>query len=163
MGNAFLRPFNYGAILDCLHLREPALQFQRIHDDARKPYKGSKKAAGLDIHALENLTIHPDEIGIVRTGLKCRPPKGTYLMLTSRSGFAMSSKCIILGGTIDSDFRGEITVVLLNCSKIDVNIVRGSRIAQLVAQKIVYPRLKEIHRLPETERGSGGFGSTGDF
>lgn len=105
-------------------------------------------------------TIHPGETGIVPLGFKLAVPDGYYAEIRPRSG--LSSKGIIeIMGTIDSDYRGEVGAIIFNGSKEDFRICNGDRICQMMIKKEIKYEISVVDELDETERGNGGFGSTG--
>jgi len=129
------------------------------------PSLQSAGAAGVDLHSCEQLTIEPNRIGVIGTGLKMELPIGYEAQIRSRSGLAASHGLFVLNspGTIDSDYRGEIKVILMNISDRPFDIKIGDRIAQMVINKIEMPRfiLTSEEALSKTVRGANGFGSTG--
>lgn len=122
-------------------------------------------SAGMDLRAWtdEPIILHAGERELVRTGLFAEIPQGYEGQVRSRSGLAIKNGIIVLNapGTIDSDYRGEICVELYNASKFHFLINNGDRIAQLVICPVVQAEIEPVDILDETERGGGGFGSTG--
>lgn len=122
-------------------------------------------SAGADLHAnIQNsITLKPFERALVSTGLKMEIPEGYEVQLRPRSGLAYKQGVTLLNtpGTIDSDYRGEIKVLLINLSKEDVIIEPNDRIAQMVLNKVIQADFKEAKELETSIRGSGGFGHTG--
>jgi dUTP pyrophosphatase len=122
-------------------------------------------SAGLDIRAFieETITLKPFERKLIKTGLFLEIPVGFEGQVRPRSGFALKNGVTVLNtpGTIDADYRGEIGVILINLSEENVEIHSGDRIAQLVFAKVEQADWLEVETLSETERGTGGFGSTG--
>ena len=119
--------------------------------------------AGLDLYASESAKIGPGERRLVPTGLAVAIPEGHAGLVLPRSGLAMQKGVTVLNapGLIDAGYRGELKVLLVNHGDGAVAIARGERIAQLLVQAVMRVRLVETDRLPESERGTGGFGSTG--
>jgi dUTP pyrophosphatase len=119
--------------------------------------------AGLDLRASEAVTLEPGERRLVPTGLAVAIPEGHAGFVLPRSGLAMHRGVTVLNapGLIDSGYRGELKVLLINHGAEAVSIERGERIAQLVVQPVARARLVEGERLPDSARGEGGFGSTG--
>jgi dUTP pyrophosphatase len=119
--------------------------------------------AGLDLRASETVTLGPGERRLVPTGLAVAIPDGHAAFVLPRSGLAMHKGVTVLNapGLIDSGYRGEIKVLLINHGAEAVSIERAERIAQLVIQPVIHARLVEGERLPGSSRGEGGFGSTG--
>ena len=137
------------------------LRFQQLDPRAVLPSRGSSYAAGLDICAIENLTIGPHERAIARTGLAVAIPPGFYGRVAPRSGLAVKLGLDVLAGVIDSDYRGELCCVLYNTSYAEMKLAAGSKICQLIIEKIITPNAAWSEDLDETARGAGGFGSTG--
>jgi dUTP pyrophosphatase len=127
------------------------------------PAYASQGAAGLDIVAAENLILAPGARAPVATGFALAIPHGYEVQVRPRSGLALKHgiTCLNTPGTIDSDYRGEVKVILANLGEAPFEIVRGERIAQLVPAPVLRARFAEVAELDETGRGSGGFGSTG--
>lgn len=152
------------------NLEEPTLIFQRIHPDAQLPQYATVGSAGMDIRAVEAVDLYAGERCVVATGLKVIIPSGWELQVRPRSGLAFKHGVTVLNspGTIDSDYRGEIKVILQNTSKSPYNtfnIAVGDRIAQLVLTRVPRAAIvetdKNIEEIAGSERGSGGLGSTG--
>ncbi|HYI64207.1 MAG TPA: dUTP diphosphatase [Allosphingosinicella sp.] len=125
------------------------------------PAYGSEHAVGLDVVAAESLTLEPGGRHAVATGIAIAIPHGFEVQVRSRSGTAVRNGITCLTGTIDSDYRGELKVVLVNLGAEPFEIVRGERIAQLVPAPVLRAGFAEVVDLDETTRGIGGFGSTG--
>jgi len=125
------------------------------------PAYGSEHAVGLDVVAAEEVTLAPGARHPVRTGIAMAIPHGYEVQVRSRSGMAVRNGITCLTGTIDSDYRGELMVVLVNLGSAPFEIVRGDRIAQLVPAPVLRASFLETDNLDETARGEGGFGSTG--
>jgi len=125
------------------------------------PAYGSDHAVGLDVVAAESLTLAPGARHAVATGIALAIPHGYEVQVRSRSGTAVRNGITCLTGTIDSDYRGELKVVLVNLGAEPFAIVRGERIAQLVPAPVLRAAFAEVDELDETARGTGGFGSTG--
>jgi dUTP diphosphatase len=127
------------------------------------PSYASEHAAGLDVVAAEGLTLAPGARHAVATGFGIAIPHGYEVQVRPRSGLALKHGISVLNtpGTIDSDYRGEVKVILANLGAEPFEIVRGERIAQLVPAPVQRARFEEVADLDETRRGAGGFGSTG--
>ena len=119
--------------------------------------------AGLDLTASEAVTLEPGDRRLVSTGVAIAIPEGHAGLVLPRFGLAMHKGVTVLNapGLIDSGYRGELKVLLINHGAEAVAIERGERIAQLVIQPVAHARLVEVERLPDSARGEGGFGSTG--
>ncbi|MBL7074716.1 dUTP diphosphatase [candidate division KSB1 bacterium] len=133
--------------------------------DVPLPQYMSSGASGMDIFAAveEPLVIEPGQTVAVPTGLVLAIPEGYEGQIRPRSGLALHHNIGLLNapGTIDSDYRGEVKIILTNFGKDDFTIHRGDRIAQLVVQKVVKAELEEVTTIPDSPRGRGGFGHTG--
>ena len=131
------------------------------------PAYQSAGAAGLDLMAAipahARLVIEPGARELVPTGLTMELPQGYEAQVRPRSGLALKSGVTVLNspGTIDSDYRGEIGVILINLGAEPFEITRGARIAQMVIAPVIQAQLIEVSEISETSRGAGGFGSTG--
>ena len=127
------------------------------------PAYATPGAAGMDVAAAENVTLQPGSRHAVATGFAMAVPGGYEIQVRPRSGLALKYGISVPNtpGTIDSDYRGEIKVILINHGGEPFAIARGDRIAQLVVAPVSIARFEEVETLDETSRGSGGFGSTG--
>lgn len=142
--------------------------FKRLHRDAKIPAFATIGSAGCDLHAvfddnLQGLILEPGARILVSAGFAMELEPGTEAQIRSRSGLAMKHGVVVLNapGTIDSDYRGEIGVLLINHGCENVTINAGDRIAQMVFAKVDIPQFEEVQELTDTHRGAGGFGSTG--
>lgn len=134
---------------------------KKRHAEATIPKRGSSGAAGYDLTAAESLVIKPCERKIVPTGLSLTVPPGTYGRIAPRSGLAVKDGIDVLAGVVDRDYTGDVGVVLINHSDVPFNVSVGDRVAQFIIEKIMTPEVEEVAELKTTERGAGGFGSTG--
>src|SRR3954447_15501519 len=127
------------------------------------PARATEHAAGLDVVAAEDVTLGPGQRHAVATGFALAIPHGFEVQVRPRSGLALKHgiTCLNTPGTIDSDYRGEVKVILANLGNEPFEVVRGERIAQLVPAPVVRARFADAETLDETDRGGGGFGSTG--
>ena len=127
------------------------------------PSYATAHAAGMDVVAAESVTLAPGSRHAVATGFAIAIPEGYEVQVRPRSGLALKHgiTCLNSPGTIDADYRGEVKVILANLGEAAFEVVRGERIAQLVPAPVVRARFTEAAQLDETERGGGGFGSTG--
>lgn len=139
------------------------LAFQRLREDAVVPVRAYPGDAGLDLAACERVELGPGERAVVGTGLAVAIPEGYAGFVQPRSGLASRHGISVVNapGLIDSGYRGEIGVLLINHGAEPVTIGRGERIAQLVIQAVARATLLEVPALGESTRGTGGFGSTG--
>ncbi len=131
--------------------------------DLDLPAYATSGAAGMDVLAAESLTLQPGQRHAVATGYALAIPDGYEIQVRPRSGLALKHGITVPNtpGTIDSDYRGELKIILINHGADDFAIARGDRIAQLVLAPVVQARWDEVEELDETTRGEGGFGSTG--
>ena len=127
------------------------------------PDYSSEHAAGLDVTSAEALVLNPGERHAVATGFAIEIPHGYEVQVRPRSGLALKHgiTCLNTPGTIDSDYRGEVKVILSNLGAEPFEVRRGDRVAQLVPAPVLQARFVEVETLAETARGEGGFGSTG--
>ena len=127
------------------------------------PSYATDGAAGLDVVAAEDVTLAPGERHAVATGFSIAIPEGYEVQVRPRSGLALKHgiTCLNTPGTIDSDYRGEVKVILANLGSEPFEVRRGERIAQLVPAPVLKADFREVTELSETSRGAGGFGSTG--
>ena len=132
-------------------------------EDLPPPAYATEGAAGMDVVAAEDLTLAPGARHAVATGFAMAIPVGYEVQVRPRSGLALKHgiTCLNTPGTIDSDYRGEVKVILANLGDAPFEVKRGERIAQLVPAPVQYATLDLVDDLDATARGSGGFGSTG--
>jgi len=138
------------------------IKLKRLDKTLPLPKYQTEGSSGLDLYAREDCVIRPGDFKTIPTGISVEVPYGMEGQVRPRSGLASNSGVGILNspGTIDSDYRGEIKVILFNFSSEDFNVKRGDRIAQLVITSVVQVDLEEVESLEETDRNKGGFGST---
>jgi dUTP pyrophosphatase len=139
------------------------LPVQRLHDGATLPTRAYEGDAGLDLSACERVELGPGERAVVGTGLTVAIPDGHAGFVQPRSGLAARHGITILNtpGLVDSGYRGELKVVLLNTDRSEQFVVEpGMRIAQLVVVPVALPEPREVTELPDSERGEKGFGSS---
>lgn len=137
------------------------LKVKKLSERAQLPKKGSVLAAGFDLCSACDMVVEAGGKAMVPTDLSIAVPSGTYGRVAPRSGLAVKNFIDVGAGVIDEDYRGPVNVVLFNFSKVDFQIKQGDRIAQLVLEKIAQAEVVECENLDATERGEGGFGSTG--
>ncbi len=141
------------------------IQIKKLSTSVSFPKYETPGSSGLDIaaHIEENIIINPGEKSLISTGLFVAIPIGYEIQIRPRSGLAAKKNITVLNtpGTIDADYRGEIKVILINLGKEKFTIESGDRIAQMVVCPVIQAELEEVTELSNTERGSGGFGSTG--
>lgn len=143
--------------------KQPELQVKLIHEDAILPTRGSSEAAGLDLYSVEEATIHPGGFVGIHTGLSIAVPPNHFGAVHPRSGLAFKNQIGIVNapGTIDSDYRGEVIVLLENRSRELYKVNKGDRVAQLLIIPCVSVVPIKVDELSNTERAENGFGSTG--
>ena len=142
------------------------VKVQKLTEGARLPVYGSSQAAGADLCAClgnDTLVIDPHKWAMVPTGIAIALPVGFEAQVRPRSGLAAKKGITVLNspGTVDSDYRGEVRVILINHSDVPFVIKDGDRIAQMVIARHESASFEVVESLDETERGAGGFGSTG--
>ena len=141
------------------------IRVKKIRPSAILPTYGSEEAAGADLYAcIENeLSIAPGQTAFITTGLSMEIPKGYTGLICARSGLACKRGLAPANkvGVIDSDYRGEVKVGLINLSDSEYTVKNGDRIAQMVIAPVIMADVEEVSELDETERAAGGFGSTG--
>ena len=138
---------------------------KKLSKDVSLPKYETEGSSGLDLAANidKQIKISPGKTQIIPTGLAVAIPKNFEIQIRPRSGLAAKNQISVLNtpGTIDADYRGELKVILINLSDKVFVVEKGLRIAQMVLSPVIKAKLKEVTELENTERGSGGFGSTG--
>ena len=131
--------------------------------DLPLPSRQTPQSAGLDLYANVNMVIRKGERALVPTGIRVALPFGYEAQVRPRSGLALKHGVTVLNapGTVDADYRGEVGVILVNLGQEDFAVARGDRIAQMVIAKVEMVEFAEVDVLPDTLRGDGGYGSTG--
>ncbi len=141
------------------------IQVKRLNNGAglAMPSYETAGAAGMDICAAEGVNLRIGRSAMIATGFAFAIPQGHEIQVRPRSGLAAKHGVTVLNspGTIDADYRGEVKVILINLGQEDFAIQRGDRIAQLVVAPVVQAAMTEVEALDNTQRGEGGFGSTG--
>ena len=139
------------------------VKFKKLHESATVPTRATPNSVGFDLCSVVQETIPPGHRALVATGIAVAIPNGWEGQVRPRSGLAAKSGITVLNapGTIDPDYRGEVKVILVNLGQHVFTIHPGERIAQLVFSQYHAPDLVECDSLDDTERGNGGFGSTG--
>ena len=141
----------------------PVLRVRRLDPDVPLPSYAHPGDAGMDLASAEQRTLGPGERAAVATGLAVAVPDGWVGLVHPRSGLSLRDGVTVVNapGTVDSGYRGELKVLLVNLGDRPVEITRGERIAQLVLQRVGLAVIQEVDELDDTQRGAGGFGSTG--
>ena len=139
------------------------IKIKKLNKEAQIPAYQTKEAAGFDLHSIEDAIINPGERKLIGTGLAFEIEFGYEVQIRPRSGLAYKYGITVLNtpGTIDSDYRGEIKILLINHGQESFEIKKGERIAQAVIAPVIQAQIVEVDELNDTERGAGGFGSTG--
>ncbi|NBV64293.1 MAG: dUTP diphosphatase [Planctomycetes bacterium] len=141
------------------------IRFKRIHPGAQMPAYQSAEAAGMDLHACLDapVMLQPGDLARIPLGFIMAIPKGHEGQVRPRSGLAAKFGVTVPNapGTIDSDYRGEAMVALINLGRAAFTVEHGMRIAQLIVAPVLHVQVREVDELDATQRGSGGFGSTG--
>jgi dUTP pyrophosphatase len=135
----------------------------KLLDEECMPYKATEGSVGYDLKARKHVVIPPHEWRVVPAGFKMELPTGYEAQIRPRSGLASKHGITVLNtpGTIDSDYRGEVGVILINHSHKHFVIEKGMRIAQMVIKRVEDTTIQVVEDLTDTNRGAGGFGSTG--
>ena len=138
------------------------LRVKRLSENAVLPVRGSGLAAGYDLASAEDIVVPARGKAIAKTDLAMAIPLGHYGRIAPRSGFSWKKHTDIGAGVIDADYRGNVGVVIFNHSDEDISVSQGDRVAQLIIEQISTPVVEDVEgELDDTQRGEGGFGSTG--
>lgn len=139
------------------------LLIEKIDEKAIIPFYAHKGDAGMDLFSIEEVLISPGEIKLIHTGIKLQLPLNTEAQIRPRSGLALKNGITVLNtpGTIDEPYRGEIGIILINHGKKPFLVEEKMKIAQMVIKPTISVEIEEVRELSNTDRGEGGFGSTG--
>tara|TARA_B100000674_G_scaffold465964_1_gene449456 strand:- start:447 stop:884 length:438 start_codon:yes stop_codon:yes gene_type:complete len=141
------------------------IKIKKLDSEVKIPIYKTEGSSGLDLMAFIDgpITIKPNSSELIPTGISIAIPEDTEIQIRPRSGLAAKSNISVLNtpGTIDSDYRGEIKIILFNHGTNDFVVNSGDRVAQMVLMPVLKANFEEVEILPDTIRGSGGFGSTG--
>jgi len=139
------------------------LRFKKIHPDATLPSYAHASDAGMDVRSVEDVTVPAKGRVLVHTGLVMLLPPMYEAQVRPRSGLALKHGITVLNtpGTIDSGYRGEVGVILANFGDSDFQVKKGDKVAQIVVAPVVQAEIEAASEIDETDRGAGGFGSTG--
>ena len=142
---------------------KPIVSFKRLHQDAKIPTYETDGSSGADVYAVEAVLLNPGDRFLIPLGFSVAIPHWYEIQVRPRSGLAFKKGVTVLNtpGTIDSDYRGEMKVILINHSSDPFQIFPGDRIAQLVLSPVRQAKYLEVEELDGTDRGEGGLGSTG--
>jgi dUTP pyrophosphatase len=143
------------------------ISIKKLTEDAQLPMRAHDSDAGYDLYSSEAVTLQPLERRAVKTGIsfalpELLPDREVYGRVAPRSGLAVNKGLDVLAGVIDASYRGEIAVVLINLSSEEVSLDKGAKIAQLIIERYHAVEWEEVPELPPSERGEGGFGSSGE-
>lgn len=134
---------------------------KKLNEEAKLPEYAHAGDAGMDVFGLEEVTLQPGERAVVPTGIAMAVPEGHVALVWDKSGRALKQGITTMAGVIDSGYRGDVGVMILNTSNETVVIGKHEKVAQILIQPVVSPQLQEVDDLDDTSRGEGGFGSTG--
>ncbi|MCK9467247.1 MAG: dUTP diphosphatase [Candidatus Absconditabacterales bacterium] len=137
------------------------IKFKKLSDSAIIPIQNTPSDAGYDLFSVENYILKKGERKLFKTNIACAVPEGFYARIAPRSGLAYKHGIDVLAGVIDSGYRGDVGVILINFGEDDFAVSKGDKIAQLIIEKCHYVKWSEVENLDETERNEGGFGSSG--
>ncbi len=137
------------------------IRVKSLSGNAKLPSFAHGTDAGADLFSAENLKLEPGKRALVSTGIALEIPEGFAGLIWDKSGIASKSGISTMAGVIDSGYRGEIKVLLVNLSDTEYKIEEGDKIAQILFQKIEHPDFEEVQELSKADRGEKGFGSTG--
>lgn len=137
------------------------LKVKRLYEDAKVPIYAHDGDAGLDFFAHETVLIKPGENKAIKTGIAVEIPEGYVGLVWDKSGLSINHKLKVLGGVIDSGFRGEVIMSLINLSDKEYIMEKGHKVAQMIIQKFESVVVDEVEKLTDTVRGENKFGSTG--
>ena len=136
------------------------MKIKRLTDTAIIPIYSTEGSAGLDLYADETVVLEPVSLNKIKTGVAVQIPDGYVGIIKSRSSLSAQG-LNVTGGVIDSDYRGEIIVLMENMTTTSYGVMKGNRVAQLILLPYLKTNIMEVENLDETERSEGGFGSTG--
>lgn len=137
------------------------MEFKKIHEDAKIPTRATEGSVGYDVCCVDDVQLLPWRTTLVKTGLVLNKlPPNTYLRVAPRSGLALNKSLIVNAGVVDPDYRGEIGVVIL-ASNTEHFLRKGDKIAQFIVESCMTPDVTEVQGVSDTQRGTGGYGSTG--
>ena len=137
------------------------IKISKTDPEVKTPNYANPGDAGMDFYAAESAVIKPNERKTVKTGVKMAIPAGYVGLLWDKSGLASKKGIKTMAGVIDAGYRGEVGIVLHNLGNEDFIVEKNTKIAQMLIQPIHSPEIEEVNVLDDTERGEGGFGSTG--
>ena len=139
----------------------PTIKFKLLSPDSKLPQYAHSDDAGFDIFSVETVVLEPGQRHVFKTGLTSQIPQGWFVSVRDKSGLAAKHGLHTMGGVIDAGYRGEWGVILVNNGQEVVTIEKGDKIAQGIMQQAEQAQIELVEVLEDTERGEGGFGSTG--
>lgn len=137
------------------------IKIVKIDSDVPLPQYANSGDAGLDLYSIEDVVLKPGERRAIATGIKMEIPDGYVGLVWDKSGVALNSGVKTMGGVVDSGYRGEVRAIIINLSDKDFMIKKYSKVAQMIIQKFEQVGIETVNEISESERGDGGFGSTG--
>jgi dUTP pyrophosphatase len=139
------------------------IKIKKLHKEAIIPHYARKGDAGMDVYSTEDVLIRAGERKLISTGLSFELPSGFEIQVRPKSGLALNHGLTVLNtpGTLDSGYRGELKVIIFNTEKSDYFVKKGEKVAQIILARHEEAEIEEAEELSSTERGAGGFGSTG--
>lgn len=139
----------------------PKIKVVRIHKDTPLPSYAHNGDAAFDLFSTETITFRSGDVHSVPAGIKLEIPDGYAGLIWDKSGLAIKHGLKVLGGVVDSGYRGEVMVGMTNLTDTEYSLKKGEKVAQMIIQKVERVSIEEVEELSETKRGEGGFGSTG--
>ena len=142
---------------------ERIIKFKKLDKTAILPCYAHEEDAGMDIFSNEDVVVKAKEWALIKTGFSMELPHGYEAQVRSKSGLSLKSGLIVLNspGTIDENYRGEVGVIVMNVSTVDYHVEKNQKIAQMVINKVEHLKCVKVDEISQTQRGEGGFGSTG--
>ncbi|MGV8169663.1 MAG: dUTP diphosphatase [Candidatus Nanoarchaeia archaeon] len=137
------------------------MKVKKIHPDAKLPSYAHEGDAGMDVFALEDCTLKAGERKTLRTGISYELEPGFVSLIWDKSGLASKHGLKTMAGVIESNYRGELMIVLLNTSDVDYHIEKGDKIANMLIQPVTAAKIEEVQELSDANRGTNAFGSSG--
>ncbi len=137
------------------------LKIKKLHPDAKMPSYAHHDDAGFDLLAIEDTTLQPGERKAVKTGIALEIPEGYVGLVWDKSGIGIKEGVKTIGGVVDSSYRGELLIGLVNLSEKVYTFAKGHKVAQMLIQKKETAEFQEVAELSDTKRGAAGFGSSG--
>lgn len=155
----------YNSLIEKIKEKNPSFSEREVilNADEMKPVRVTNGSSGYDLRALEDYVLEPGERKLFKLGISTEIPEGTEIQIRPRSGLALKHGISVVNtpGTIDADYRGELGVILINHGNEKFEIKKWDRICQMIHCPIFLSEIVDVEELSETERGAGGYGSTG--